>query len=91
MSNFAKAVSCVLVVLCVIWFALYTMPAETDNCTPSLIARYTNVVISFQECTHQGLQCTIIPRDVERFHDNQTQLRECVAKIAGVKAEDDSL
>ncbi len=91
MSKHAKIVSGAFVVLAVIWFAVFTMPAETDNCTPNLIGRYTNVIISHQECVALGIQCVIIPRDVEKFHSNQLQLQECITRLVEKATEDDSL
>lgn len=79
-----------LLVLCVIagilWFAWTTVP-ETDNCTPNLIARYTNVIISHQECISLGMQCVIIPSDITKFHTNQLQLQECITQIVEKASE----
>jgi hypothetical protein len=83
-----------LLVICVLagvgWGVVVTSP-ETDNCTPNLIARYTNVIISHQECIALGMQCYIIPRDIEKFHSNQLQLQECITKLVERATEDDSL
>ena len=80
MPDYIKTLFVLIAVAIVGWFAWTTAP-RTDNCSPSSIARYTNIVISHQECVALGVQCVIIPRDIERFHSNQMQLEECITRI----------
>ena len=90
MSNFLKTMIVISTILIVGYIAVVTAP-ETDNCTPNLIARYTNVIISHQECIALGMQCYIIPSDITKFHNNQLQLQECITKIVEKAGGNDSL
>ena len=57
---------------------------KTDNCTPRLITKYTNEIISFQECL-AGERCIYEPSDIRKFHTAQLNFRQCVIEIAGKK------
>lgn len=89
MSNFAKALAAIASVLIIVYFALITMPAETDDCTPNLIDRYNIVIISYRECIALGAQCVITPRDIEKVRINQLQLQGCIMQFIKKTAADD--
>lgn len=69
----------------IVWLALVTMP-ETNNCTPRLIAKYTNVMISHQECEAMS-RCVIEPKDIRDFHTAQINFHQCVSQVVGESKE----
>lgn len=88
MSTFAKILAATATGFFIVYFVLFAMPSETDNCTPNLIARYTNVIISHKDCIALGAQCIITPTDVRKFNNSRTRLQECIIEIGGGEKEE---
>ena len=76
----AVGIGVVVVAVCVL--AWMTAPGRADNCTPKLIARYTNVIISQQECVAMP-RCIIEPKDIQEFHDAEIQFQQCIIEMVG--------
>lgn len=81
MNKVLKGLGIALAIVGVFAIAMVTMP-ETDYCTPYQIGRYTNVIISHQECVSMS-RCIIEPKDIREFHEAQHNFQQCVMEISG--------
>ena len=85
MNKYAVATGIGFVIAGIFILAWTTMP-ETDNCTPKLIAKYTNDIISYKDCEVMP-RCIIEPSDIRYFHNAQINFHQCVSKVAGESKE----